>query len=135
MESVGAYEAKTHLPQFLDRVARGEEIQITRNGRPVARLVPEPAEEITDIRSVIAQIREFRKGRKLGSITIRELDRGRTALLMAKAKGRPASPKSDSCSTIPSSWPGASRMKATNTPTPCSTGSPPRAPWYLPSGR
>jgi antitoxin (DNA-binding transcriptional repressor) of toxin-antitoxin stability system len=55
-------------------VARGEEIQITRNGRPVARLVPEPAEEITDIHSVIAQIREFRKGRKLGDdITIREL--------------------------------------------------------------
>ena len=55
-------------------MAHGEEIQITRNGRPVARLVPEPAKEITDIRSVIAQIREFRKGRKLGDdITIREL--------------------------------------------------------------
>ena len=74
MESVGAYEAKTHLPQLLDRVARGEEIQITRNGRPVARLVPEPAEDETDIRSVIAEIREFRKGRKLGDgVTIREL--------------------------------------------------------------
>jgi prevent-host-death family protein len=74
MESVGAYEAKTHLPQLLDRVARGEEIQITRHGRPVARLVPEPAAQTTDIASVIAQIREFRKGRKLGDdITIREL--------------------------------------------------------------
>jgi prevent-host-death family protein len=74
MESVGAYEAKTHLPQLLDRVARGEEIQITRNGRPVARLVPEPVEDTTDIRSVIAQIREFRKGRMLrDDITIREL--------------------------------------------------------------
>ena len=74
MESVGAYEAKTHLPQLLDRVASGEEIQITRNGRPVARLVPEPAEETSDIRSVIAQIREFRKGRRLGDdLTIREL--------------------------------------------------------------
>jgi prevent-host-death family protein len=74
MESVGAYEAKTHLPRLLDRVARGEEIQITRNGRPVARLVPEPLEERDDIRSVIAQIREFRKGRKLGAdVTIREL--------------------------------------------------------------
>jgi prevent-host-death family protein len=79
MESVGAYEAKTHLPQLLDRVARGEEIQITRNGRPIARLVPEPAKQATDIRAVIAQIREFRKGRKLGDdITIRELiDEGR----------------------------------------------------------
>ena len=64
---------------MLDRVASGEEIQITRNGRPVARLVPEPVEETTDIRSVIAQIREFRKGRKLGDdITIRELiEKGR----------------------------------------------------------
>jgi prevent-host-death family protein len=74
MESVGAYEAKTHLPQLLDRVARGEEIQITRNGRPVARLVPEPTENTTDIRAVIAQIREFRKGRRLGDdVTVREL--------------------------------------------------------------
>ena len=74
MESVGAYEAKTHLPQLLDRVARGEEIQITRNGRPIARLVPEPAEEAAGVRSVIAEIREFRKGRKLGDdVTIREL--------------------------------------------------------------
>jgi len=74
MESVGAYEAKTHLPQLLDRVARGEEIQITRNGRPVARLVPDPGDQGTDVRAVIAQIREFRKGRKLGDdITIREL--------------------------------------------------------------
>lgn len=74
MESVGAYEAKTHLPRLLDRVARGEEIQITRHGRPVARLIPEPVEEAADIHAVIAEIREFRKGRKLGDdVTIREL--------------------------------------------------------------
>ncbi len=43
-------------------------------GRPVARLVPDPDQQDTDVRSVIAQIREFRKGRKLGDdITIREL--------------------------------------------------------------
>ena len=40
MESIGAYEAKTHLPRLLDRVARGESLIITRHGRPVARLVP-----------------------------------------------------------------------------------------------
>jgi prevent-host-death family protein len=74
MDSVGAYEAKTHLPQLLDRVARGEEIQITRNGRPVARLVPETAAAQPDIRAVIAQVRAFRKGRKLGGTnTIRDL--------------------------------------------------------------
>ena len=40
MDSVGAFEAKTHLPRLLDRVARGESVTITRHGRPVARLVP-----------------------------------------------------------------------------------------------
>ncbi|HUY09341.1 MAG TPA: type II toxin-antitoxin system Phd/YefM family antitoxin [Candidatus Dormibacteraeota bacterium] len=38
--SVNIYEAKTHLSQLLDRVARGEEIVLARAGRPVARLVP-----------------------------------------------------------------------------------------------
>lgn len=74
MESVGAYEAKTHLPRLLDRVARGEEIRITRNGRPVARLVPEGAARPDDVRAAIAEIKEFRKGRILGDdVTIREL--------------------------------------------------------------
>ena len=74
MKSVGAYEAKTHLPALLDRVERGEEICITRNGRPVARLVPEAASLPPDVRAVIAEIKEFRKGRTLGDdLTIRDL--------------------------------------------------------------
>ena len=74
MRSVGAYEAKTHLPRLLDRVARGEEIQITRHGRPVARLVPEPAPAAGDLADLIAQMREFRKGRRLGDdLTVRDL--------------------------------------------------------------
>ena len=40
MKSVGAYDAKTHLPRLLLEVERGETIEITRHGRPVARLVP-----------------------------------------------------------------------------------------------
>ncbi len=74
MESIGAYEAKTHLAQLLDRVARGEEIRITRNGRPIARLVPEAATTTSDVQAAIDEIREFRKGRTLGGVaTIREL--------------------------------------------------------------
>jgi prevent-host-death family protein len=38
---IGAFEAKNTLGSLLDRVERGEEIVITRRGRPVARLVPE----------------------------------------------------------------------------------------------
>ena len=40
MEPVSVYEAKTHLSKLLDAVEAGEEVLITRNGKPVARLVP-----------------------------------------------------------------------------------------------
>jgi prevent-host-death family protein len=40
MQECGAFEAKNTLGQLLDKVEAGEEILITRHGRPVARLVP-----------------------------------------------------------------------------------------------
>ena len=40
MEAVGSFEAKTHLPKLLERVARGEKITITKHGKPVAMLAP-----------------------------------------------------------------------------------------------
>ena len=38
--NVGAFEAKTHLSELLQRVERGERVTITKHGRPVAQLVP-----------------------------------------------------------------------------------------------
>jgi prevent-host-death family protein len=75
MESVGSFEAKTHLPQLLERVAQGEEFIITRHGKPVARLVPvTPASPKPDVRQVIAEMKAFRKANTLGEgITIRDL--------------------------------------------------------------
>ncbi|MES2644637.1 MAG: type II toxin-antitoxin system prevent-host-death family antitoxin [Myxococcota bacterium] len=43
MGPVSVYDAKTHLSRLLDAVEAGEEVVITRNGRPVARLVPAAA--------------------------------------------------------------------------------------------
>ena len=40
MNEIGAFEAKNTLGSLLDRVEQGEEIVITRHGKPVARLVP-----------------------------------------------------------------------------------------------
>jgi len=40
MSQVGMHEAKTKLSQLVERAQAGEEITITRNGTPVARLVP-----------------------------------------------------------------------------------------------
>lgn len=41
MREIGAFEAKNTLSALLDRVQNGEEIVITRHGKPIARLVPE----------------------------------------------------------------------------------------------
>ncbi|MGB4325619.1 MAG: type II toxin-antitoxin system prevent-host-death family antitoxin [Candidatus Nanopelagicales bacterium] len=38
--TVGAFEAKTHLSELLQRVEHGEHITITKHGRVVARLIP-----------------------------------------------------------------------------------------------
>ena len=38
--SFGAFEAKTHFSELLDRVEKGDRIQITRHGRTVAILGP-----------------------------------------------------------------------------------------------
>jgi prevent-host-death family protein len=38
MSSVTLEEAQAILPELIDRVARGEEVLITRNNRPVAQL-------------------------------------------------------------------------------------------------
>jgi prevent-host-death family protein len=37
---VNIYAAKTHLSRLIDQANAGEEVVITRHGRPVARLVP-----------------------------------------------------------------------------------------------
>lgn len=56
--TVGAYEAKTHLPGLLARVERGERVTITRHGRPIAQLIP--AEPTSPIESVLAQMQQLR---------------------------------------------------------------------------
>lgn len=40
METVNVHEAKTHLSRLLDRAYAGEEIVLSKAGRPYARLVP-----------------------------------------------------------------------------------------------
>lgn len=39
-ETVALYDAKTHLSSLVERAAEGEEIVISKSGKPKARLVP-----------------------------------------------------------------------------------------------
>ena len=79
MKRVGSLQAKNSLDGLLDIVASGEEVVITRGGKPVARLVPEPS--ATDQKKSLAAaqaIREIRIGRTLGGASLRDLiDEGR----------------------------------------------------------
>jgi prevent-host-death family protein len=46
LPTIGAYEAKARLSELLDRVEMGEQIVITRHGKPVARLIPEGRQDV-----------------------------------------------------------------------------------------
>jgi prevent-host-death family protein len=73
MQQVGAYEAKTRLSQLIDEAAKGEEIIITKHGVPVAALVPVAGPRPLDPQAAIAAIKDFRRGRKLAGLSLREL--------------------------------------------------------------
>ncbi len=60
MKSIEALEAETYLPTLLDRVARGESLTITRNGIPVALLVPVETDR-SRARQAVARISERRR--------------------------------------------------------------------------
>jgi antitoxin (DNA-binding transcriptional repressor) of toxin-antitoxin stability system len=38
MEAVDIYEAKTRLSELVDRAVAGEDVVVSRNGKPVARI-------------------------------------------------------------------------------------------------
>lgn len=61
MASVTAFEAKTRFGQLLERVARGEEVIITRHDKPVARLIPEGRGSLEPVRQAIFALQQLRK--------------------------------------------------------------------------
>jgi prevent-host-death family protein len=78
MRSVGAFEAKTHLAALLDAVGAGEQITITRHGRPVARLVPPDDTPPVDLGRTIQALQRFSQGQTLEGLSVQELrDAGR----------------------------------------------------------
>ena len=76
MDSVGAFEAKTHLSALLERVKRGHKIMITKHGAPAAMLVPV---DVTESRltheEIVEGMRALRKRVKRDSMSIREMIR------------------------------------------------------------
>ena len=74
METIGAFEAKTHLSALLDRVAKGEKITITRHGIPVALLVPVVEKEAKlSHREIVAGMRALRQRVKADEISVKDM--------------------------------------------------------------
>jgi prevent-host-death family protein len=83
MIEIGAFEAKNKLSALLDQVESGNEVVITRRGRPVAKLVPvEGGADRKQAREAARHIRELAKAMNLGSFDWEEWKRYRD-------KGRP----------------------------------------------
>jgi prevent-host-death family protein len=88
MSEIGAFEAKNTLGTLLDRVERGEEIVITRHGKPVARLVPNDVRiDRAQAQAAMARIRE--RARELHRSGAREKDFDWPAMKKLRDEGRP----------------------------------------------
>ena len=75
METIGAFDAKTHLSSLLERVARGEEFTITRHGVPIATLLPvsPTAQDRRTIPEIAAEFSKIRERVRRGPPSIREM--------------------------------------------------------------
>lgn len=73
-QTVGSYEAKTHLPRLLDDVARGDTVVITKHGKPVAKLVPFTESGKKDKRAVVEAMEDYqRTAPPLEGMSVKEL--------------------------------------------------------------
>ena len=79
MITIGAFAAKTTLSALLERVAKGEEVLITKHGRAVARIVPAVGVDRVRAKAAIAALRREARGRRLRGLSIRKMrDAGRS---------------------------------------------------------
>lgn len=71
--TVGAFEAKNRLSELLQLVENGEEVTITKHGRPVARLIPASQRDPAKVKEAIEWLRRTREDRSLGGLKIKDL--------------------------------------------------------------
>lgn len=72
--TVGAYEAKTHLSELLEKVEAGQEVTITKHGNPIAKLVPIKKEARVEERlAAIQRIQKLAAGLSLGGLKVKDL--------------------------------------------------------------
>ena len=79
-QHIGAFEAKTHFSQIIEKVEHGADFVITRRGKPVAKIIPFKQEKEMTFKEAIEGLQEMRKlyRGEPGSFNIREaIEEGR----------------------------------------------------------
>jgi prevent-host-death family protein len=59
MITVTALEAKNRFGKLLDRVARGEEVVVTRHDKPVARMIPAEGRRLSRVCQAVAELKQL----------------------------------------------------------------------------
>jgi prevent-host-death family protein len=77
METIGAFEAKTHLSSLLERVVKGEKFTITKHGKPVAQLVPVDQRDPAQISAIVRRMEQIAADQTLGGDWMEFRDAGR----------------------------------------------------------
>ncbi len=73
MKKIGAFEAKNRLSELLDAAENGEEVVITKHGRPVAKLVAVKPIDRAKAREAAEWLIKFRQKHSLGGLKIKDL--------------------------------------------------------------
>jgi prevent-host-death family protein len=79
-QQIGAFEAKTHFSQIIEKAEKGEDFIITRRGKPVAKIIPFKQEKEMTFKEAIEGMKELRKYYRgePGSFNVREaIEEGR----------------------------------------------------------
>lgn len=67
MRTIGIFEAKAQLSQLIQAMEAGEDVVLTRHGKPVARLVPPAAHGVSQsVQDWASELRSYRHGRDHG---------------------------------------------------------------------
>ena len=60
-QQIGAFEAKTHFSQIIEKAEQGEDFIVTKRGKPVAKIIPFKQEAEMTFKEAVEQLKEFRK--------------------------------------------------------------------------
>lgn len=73
MQTLGAFEAKTHFSALLEKVEKGERIVITKHGKPVAKLMPFNDVNVLSKSNVVDELKKFSATHTLDGLSWKQL--------------------------------------------------------------